>query len=69
MNKISSNRISYLFFLYLEVGCKNEKLFKISTTVLFLVKLLRGSSRFVTIRIDSNEKGALLTRNNAPLKD
>ncbi|KPL92964.1 hypothetical protein F0236_21395 [Vibrio splendidus] len=39
MNKISSNRVSYLDFWYLETGCKIGKLFKVSTVVLFLVNL------------------------------
>ncbi|PMM56299.1 hypothetical protein BCT50_25540 [Vibrio lentus] len=42
MNKISSNRVSYLDFWYLETGCKIERLFKVSTVVLFLVNLLSG---------------------------
>ncbi|WP_299140722.1 hypothetical protein [uncultured Vibrio sp.] len=42
MNKISSNRVSYLDFWYLETGYKIEKLFKVSTVVLLLVNLFSG---------------------------
>ncbi|OEE92028.1 hypothetical protein FCV85_16325 [Vibrio sp. F13] len=42
INKISSNRVSYLDFWYLETGWKIKKLFKVSTVVLFLVNLLSG---------------------------
>nr|OEF70235.1 hypothetical protein A152_16730 [Vibrio tasmaniensis 1F-187] len=42
MNKISSNRVSYLDCWYLETGCKIEKLFKVSTVVLLLVNILSG---------------------------
>ncbi|PME51482.1 hypothetical protein BCT90_08890 [Vibrio lentus] len=41
-NKISSNRVSYLDFWYLETGCKIEKLFKVSAVVLLLVNLFSG---------------------------
>nr|PME67276.1 hypothetical protein BCV31_10855 [Vibrio cyclitrophicus] len=85
MNKISSNRVSYLDFWYLETGCKIEKLLKVSTIVLFLVNFLMKRSEFVTRAMSllfmainllrsatnsmvSDEKGALFTRNNAPLE-
>ncbi|OCH66110.1 hypothetical protein A6E08_13170 [Vibrio lentus] len=42
MKKISSNRVSYLDFWYLETGCKIEKLFKVSAVVLLLVNLFSG---------------------------
>ncbi|WP_198299333.1 hypothetical protein [Vibrio syngnathi] len=48
MNKTSSNRVSYLDLWYLEAGCKIEKLFKVSTVVLFLVNLFMGCSEFIT---------------------
>jgi len=51
MNKISSNRVSYLDFWYLETDCKIEKLFKVSTVVLFLVNLL---SEQLEARVGSN---------------
>ncbi|PMG76332.1 hypothetical protein BCU86_22170 [Vibrio lentus] len=43
-NKISSNRVSYLDFWYLETGCKIEKLFKVSAVVLLLVNLFLDNS-------------------------
>ncbi|KAA8666254.1 hypothetical protein F4W18_23880 [Vibrio gigantis] len=47
INKISSNRVSYLVFGYLETGCKIGKLFKVSATVLFLVNLFSGQLKVI----------------------
>ncbi|MDD1829174.1 hypothetical protein LRP52_44210 [Photobacterium sp. ZSDE20] len=49
MNKISSNRVSYLDFWYLETGYKIEKLFKVSATVLFLVNLFSGQFNVLSV--------------------